>query len=153
MQRVDFVNKENEEDIRIGSFETRISQENYEPIQTKLEKNLAEQENQLVGTADRLEFFTRFTCCQALLFKSWVEASDKLMKKIQEEKENQKSSEIPSLYVDIHEEVFTNLFKSPEYASNLGGMINASMWMMKNYNIFARNPDSDNVYYSNGNNQ
>jgi hypothetical protein len=153
MQRVDFLNKENEKDIRIRSFETEVSQKKHEPIQTKSKEDLVEQENQQVVTANRLEFYTRFACCQVLLFKSWIEASDKLIKKIQTEKKNQKSSEISSLYVDIHEEVFTGLFKSPEYASNLGRMINASMLMIKNYNnIFSHNPDSDNVYYPNRNN-
>lgn len=141
MQRVDFLNKENEKDIRIQSFETEVSQKKHEPIQTKSEENSMGQENQQVVVSDRLEFFTRLTCCQALLFKSWVEASDKLIKKIQIEKENRKSSDIPSLYIDIHEEIFTNLFKSPEYASNFGRMINASMSIMKNCNILGSHSD------------
>ncbi|MGI0065298.1 MAG: poly(R)-hydroxyalkanoic acid synthase subunit PhaE, partial [Nitrosotalea sp.] len=130
-------------DIRIQSFETEISQKKHEPIQTKSEENSTKQENQQAVMSDRLEFFTRLTCCQALLFKSWVEASNKLIKKIQIEKGNRKSPDIPSLYINIHEEVFTNLFKSPEYASNLGKMINASMSIMKNCNILG--PHSDEV--------
>lgn len=91
--------------------------------------------------ANGMDFFMGFTYCQTLLCKSWLEASSKLAKKIQAEKEN---SEIPSAYVEVHEEVFTNLFKSPEYASNLGRMINASMTMMKNWKILAQNSSESN---------
>lgn len=143
MQRVDFLNKENEKDVKIQTNETRTLQKKYELAQTKSEEKSIKQKEQQIVTSDKLEFFTRFACCQVLLFKSWVEASDKLMKKVQVEKTDQGNIDIQSLYVDIHEEIFTNLFKSPEYASNLGRMINASMSLIKNYNILVNNLNSD----------
>ena len=135
MQRVDFLNKDNEKDIEIKSLRSRYHK-NHESIQTQLEENLDEHEKQSPLVRDRLEFFTSFTCCQAMIFKSWIEAYDKLIKKIQVEKESERS-DIPLLYVDIHEEIFSNLFKSTEYASNLGRMINSSMLMMKRWQILA----------------
>ncbi len=148
MQRAEYLNNDNEKDIRVKSFKTELSQKIREPIQTKLKKDSSEQESQIMTS--RLEFFTGYACCQALIFKSWVEASDKLIKKIQTEKGNQENLGIPSLYVDIHEDVFTNLFKSSEYASNLGRMINASMLIMKNWQILAKNDlCSPNQDYSN----
>ncbi|MDE1826951.1 MAG: hypothetical protein KGH99_02820 [Thaumarchaeota archaeon] len=149
MQRVDFLNKDNEKDIRIQSFRTKIPQKKHESIQTQSEENLSEREKQ-AAVADRSEFFTAFAYCQALIFKSWIEASDKLVKRMQAEK-GQESSEIPSLYVDIHEEIFTTLFKSPEYASNLGRMINASMLVMKNWQILSKNNSDSKNDYSNKN--
>ncbi len=143
MQRVDFLNKENEKDLKIQTNETKTLQKKYEFVQTKSEKEPIEQKEQQLVTSDKLEFCTRFAYCQVLLFKSWVEASDKLMKKVQAEKMDQRNIDIQSLYVDIHEEIFTNLFKSPEYASNLGRMVNASMNMIKNYNILVNNFNSD----------
>jgi hypothetical protein len=140
---MDFLNKENEKNIEIQTNDTRTLQKKYEFVQTKSEEESVKQKEQQIVTSDRLEFFTRFACCQTLLFKSWVEASDKLMKKVQAEKIDQKNADIQSLYVDIHEEIFTNLFKSPEYASNLGGMINASMVMIKNYNVLVNSLNSD----------
>jgi hypothetical protein len=101
----------------------------------------AQEQDSLRMIASSVEFFRSFVYCQTLLCKSWLEASDKLTKKVQIEKEN---LDISSAYVDVHEEIFTTLFKSPEYASNLGRMINASMVMMKNWKILAQN-SSDSI--------
>lgn len=150
MQRVDFQNKDNKKNIGIQSFRTKISQKKHESIQTQSEENLSEHEKQ-AAVADRSEFFTAFAYCQALIFKSWIEASDKLIKKIQAKKEDRESSEIPSLYIDIHEEIFTTLFKSSEYAANLGRLINSSMLIMKNWQILSKNSPDSKKDYSNKN--
>jgi hypothetical protein len=89
-------------------------------------------QNSTIMTKPEVEFLTRFTYCQAMLFKSWVEASDQIAKKLPTIKKDSKNS-IPALYIKICEETFTSLFKSSEYASNLGKMINASMSLIRNY--------------------
>lgn len=113
----------------------------------KIDRNSAEtssQQNSTTMMEPGFEFFTRFTYCQALLFKSWIEASDQVTKKLSTVKRGSKNSkEISTLYIKIHEEIFTNLFKSPEYASNLGKMINASMSLIRNYKTISEKNNLD----------
>jgi len=75
------------------------------------------------------ELFTRLAYCQALLYKAWVEAADDLTNKVTKTKANNldNSKDLTSLYIDTFEEKFTNLFKSPEFASNLCKLLNALM--------------------------
>ncbi|MDE1764808.1 MAG: hypothetical protein KGI27_00900 [Thaumarchaeota archaeon] len=142
MQRIDFLLKENKKDQRTDSFKLETAKINRKQIQAKPEK-LHTQENQQISVSNDLEFVTGLAWCQALLFKSWIEAFDKLIKTREEKRGD--ALEISSLYVDIHEEVFTNLFKSQLYTSNLGRMINASMLMMKNWQNHASSSSSDNA--------
>ena len=111
------------------------------------------QKNSTTMMEPGLEFFTRFTYGQALLFKSWVEASDQVAKKLPAVKRDSKNSkEIYTLYIKTYEETFTNLFKSPEYASNLGKMIDASMALIRNSKaVSKKNRDFDKKYPSNKN--
>ncbi|MDE1828789.1 MAG: hypothetical protein KGI25_00550 [Thaumarchaeota archaeon] len=148
MQRIDFLVKESKKDLRTDSFRLEKVEINHEPIQIKKEES-RRQENQQPAVSDNLEFFTGFAWCQVLIFKSWIEASDKLVK-MQAEK-GDGAIEMSSLYVDVHEEIFTNLFKSRLYASNLGRMINASMLMMKNWQNLTYSSSSDNTNNSNKN--
>lgn len=124
---MDFPKLENKNDSSLDSIRNKVDVESV---------GAAQEQDSLKMIASSMEFFMSFAYCQTLLCKSWLEASDKLTKEVRAEKEH---SEIPSAYVDVHEEIFTNLFKSPEYASNLGRMINASMMMMKNWKILAQN--------------
>src|SRR5574337_1398551 len=146
MQRIDFLIKENKKDIKNGFLETINLK--HETIQVKPEAPSV-QENQQLAVPNNLEFFTGFAWCQSLLFKSWIEASDRL-EKIRAERVDD-ATEISSLYVDVHEEVFTNLFKSQLYASSLGRMINASMLIMKNWQNLACGSDPGNAGYPNQN--
>jgi len=86
-----------------------------------------------VATANGFELFTRFAYCQALLYKAWVEASDELASKVTKsiDLDHNNSKELTSLYIDTFEKVFTNLFKSPEFASNLGKLLNSLMECIK----------------------
>lgn len=108
----------------------------------KISIETSNQQNSTTRVEPELEFFTRFTYCQTLLFKSWVEASDQVSKKLPTVKSDSKNS-ISTLYIKTYEETFTNLFKSPEYASNLGKMINASMVLIRNYNITPKKNNND----------
>lgn len=126
-QTLDFPKLENKNDYSFDEAHNKVDMESVEDVQ---------RQNSVKVIASSMEFFRSFAYCQTLLCKSWLEASDKLTKKVRAEKEN---LEISSAYVDVHEEVFTNLFKSSEYASNLGRMINASMIMMKNWKTLAQN--------------
>lgn len=126
-QTLDFPKLENKTDSSFDEIHNKVDMGSVETIQ---------EQNSLKVIASSMEFFRSFAYCQTLLCKSWLEASDKLTNKVRVGEEN---SEISSVYVDIHEEIFTSLFKSPEYASNLGRMINASMIMMKNWKTLAQN--------------
>lgn len=122
---------------------------------TDIDSETHHQQNSTPMMEPGLEFFTRFTYCQTLLFKSWIEASDQVAKKLPSVKRDSKNSkEIYALYIKTYEETFTNLFKSPEYASNLGKMINASMVLIRNSKtISKKNRDFDKKYISNKNKQ
>lgn len=126
-QTLDFPKLENKVDSSLDENHNKVDM---------VSVGVMQEQNSSKVIASSMEFFRSFAYCQTLLWKSWLEASDKLTKKIRIGEEN---SEISSVYVDIHEEIFTNLFKSPEYASNLGRMINASMIMMKNWKILGKN--------------
>ena len=126
-QTLNFLKLENKNDGSLDDVHNKVDMESMGFVQ---------EQDSLKMISSSMDFFMSFAYCQILLCKSWLEALDKLTKKIQKEKEN---SEISSVYVDVHEEIFTNLFKSPEYASNLGRMINASMITMKNWKILAQN--------------
>lgn len=137
-QTLDFPKLENKVDSSLDETHNKVDMGSVGVVQ---------EQNSLKVIASSMEFFRSFTYCQTLLWKSWLEASDKLTKQIRIGGEN---SEISSVYVDIHEEIFTNLFKSPEYASNLGRMINASMIMMKNWKTLGKNiQESEDNDYSN----
>ena len=129
MQRADLLTGENKKDEKLDSqvlgIGTGEQYVNGEPQGSFPKEGYGEQ-----VFSGRLDFFAGVAWCQALIFRSWIEASDKLMK-LQSGKVS--GREIPTLYVDVHEEVFTTLFKSQSYASNLGRAINASMVMLKNW--------------------
>lgn len=134
MEFLEFKNKNHSElNETIGLEDRKID---------KISTEISPQQNSTTRIEPELEFFTRFTYCQTLLFKSWVEASDQVSKKLPTVKSGLKNS-ISTLYIKIYEETFTNLFKSPEYASNLGKMINASMALIRNYNIASEKNNSD----------
>lgn len=124
MQRVDFIaeNGNKADSCAVGQAA--------EPSPAGALRNSSLPEARRQALSGRLEFFTGFAWCQALIFKSWVEASDRLMRSHSEAGQDR---EVSSLYIDIHEEIFTNLFKSQLYASNVGRMVNASMVMLKNW--------------------
>lgn len=107
-----------------------------------VERELATFANNLNGhigmdtvTANGFEFFTRFAYCQALLYKAWVEASDRLASKMTEstnhERNNNSKEELTSLYIDTFEEIYTDLLRSPEFASSLGKLLNSLMGCIK----------------------
>ncbi len=83
--------------------------------------------NMDTATGSGFELLTRFAYCQALLYKAWVEASDKLAGKVTESVNHDlnNSKELASLYIDTFEETFTDLFRSPEFASNLARLLNS----------------------------
>lgn len=86
-------------------------------------------------TANGLEFVTRFAYCQVLLYKAWVEASDVLANKLTNSSHpNNDSSELTSLYIDTFEETFTSLFRSPQFAWNIGKLLNSLIENIKNNN-------------------
>lgn len=142
MQRIDFLLKENKKDFKVDSLRPEAIKIKHEQAQSKPEEK-GMQENTPDVVAGKFEFFTGLAWCQTLLYKSWIEASDKLVKLRAERVDD--TAEISSLYVDVHEDVFTNLFKSQLYASNLGKMINASMLMMKNWQNPTSSSNSDNA--------
>lgn len=73
-----------------------------------------------------LEFFNTAAYCQTMLCKAWLEASDKLVKKMKVlDNEHGNSADIKSLYIDTFEETFTSLFRSPEYAIGISRMVNS----------------------------
>ncbi len=139
MQRIDFLVKGNEKDTRTDSLIEKM-EERQAPLLSESHESLVKKGQKTV-LLDKFDFFTGFAWCQALIFKSWLEASDKLVR-LQSEMVEKK--EISSLYVDVHEEVFTNLFKSQLYASSLGRMINASMLILKNWQTLHQNPNPEN---------
>ncbi len=84
-------------------------------------------------TTNVFELFTRFAYCQALLYKAWVEASDKVASEMTRVGEQiSTNSNISSLYIDTFEDAFTNLFRSPEFALNAGKLLNSLMEYTKN---------------------
>ncbi len=85
------------------------------------------------AAANGFELFTRFAYCQSLLYKAWVEASDELARNLAKSvnHDHNISKEITSLYIDTFEETFTSLFRSPEFASNLGKLLNSLMGCIK----------------------
>ena len=94
--------------------------------------NLNEQNAIDATTTNGFEFFTRFAYCQALLYKAWVEASDELANKVPKSmNRHANSKEATSLYIDTFEETFTNLFRSPQFVSNLGKLLNCFMEHIK----------------------
>ena len=85
------------------------------------------------ATANGFELFTRFTYCEALLYKAWVEASDTLADKVTKSinRDLNNSKDHTSLYIDTFEETFTDLFRSPEFASNLSKLLDSLMEIIK----------------------
>ena len=156
-RQASFLNRENRTNLEMGGQTVEIFQlkntNDFKPTETigvddkKIDRNSAEtshRQNSITMMEPGFEFFTRFTYCQALLFKSWVEASDQVAKKLPDVKRDSKNSkEISTLHIKIYEETFTNLFKSPEYASNLGKMINASMSLIRNYKVVSEKNNVD----------
>lgn len=141
MQRADFLVKENEKDDRTGSLLLGTVKINREPIQDERYPHVQEAQNPV--PAEKLDYFTGIAWCQALLFGSWIEASGKIMK-IQKER-GKDACKTSSLFVDVHDDVFTNLFKSQLFASNLGKMINGSMLMVKNWQNLLRSFSLDST--------
>ncbi len=108
-----------------------LSKADHENIvkETKLIENSNENNNDKI-TSSGFEFFTRLSYCQAMLYKTWVESSDKASSILSLTKSDNKK-EITSLHIGIYEDAFTNLFKSSEYASNLGKLLNSAMDYVK----------------------
>ncbi len=101
--------------------------------------DLNEQNTIDATTTNGFEFFTRFAYCQALLYKAWVEASDELANKVPKSMNHHANSkETTSLYIDTFEETFTNLFRSPQFVSNLGKLLNSLMEHIKANNDMPR---------------
>lgn len=94
---------------------------------TSIAKNLADNSFTKIATSG-FEVFMRISCCQSMLYKTWLDASDQVSSKIQGLAETAITQErISSLHIEVCDDAFTRLFKSSEYASNLGRMINSAM--------------------------
>lgn len=138
MQRADFLIKDNKEEKMADTSLPETAELNNWSAKTG--QDLHAREDQQSG---RPEFFTGLVWCQALLIKSWIDAYGR-MTRMQKEGDYE---EISSLYVDVHEDVFTELFKSQLYASNLGRMINGSMLMMKSWKGLLRSSSLGSTSY------
>lgn len=89
--------------------------------------------------ANGFEFFTRLVYCQALLYKTWAETSDELAQMTKSIDPNpHDSKKRTSLYINIFEEKFTNLFRSPEFASNMGKLLNSLLECIKEKDNISR---------------
>lgn len=87
------------------------------------------------------ELFSRFAYHQMLLYKAYIEASEKAAGKIGKIARN--DSNVNSLYIDIFEETFTNMFKSNEYSANLGKLMNSLMkWIRYSNSTLRKIADS-----------
>lgn len=106
-------------------LEKLLDQEEIE--KTPIAKNLADDNFTKIVTSG-FEVFIGISCCQSMLYKTWLDASDQVSSKIQGLAETGITQErISSLHIEVCDDVFTSLFKSSEYASNLGRMINSAM--------------------------
>jgi hypothetical protein len=118
---------------------TRVPAKNAKKWSSLFAINLNKRTNADPATSNGFELFTRFAYCQALLYKAWVEASDKVANEMTRvgEQDN-KDSNVISLYVDTFEDVFTNLFRSPEFSLNASKLLNSLMEYSKNGDDIAK---------------
>ncbi|MGH9923288.1 MAG: hypothetical protein ACRD38_11110 [Nitrososphaerales archaeon] len=122
----DFVNAHKD---NLESRKTQLSSKDNKDV----EKGLGVLSNYLNGhnhtdatTAHGFELLRRLAYCQAQLYKAWIEASDEVADRLAEMKDLEYGSkELTSLCINTFEEKFTMLFKSPEFASNMGKMLNS----------------------------
>lgn len=128
-QSADLLNireQNNSESHRTSNILPETTDKSIAELQKVLALYLNEHNNIDTTTANGLEFFTRFAYCQALLYKAWVEASDSLANKLTKSSNpNNDSNELTSLYIDTFEETFTSLFRSPQFAWNMGKLLNS----------------------------
>lgn len=128
-QSVDLLNigeQNNSESHKTSNILPETTDKSIAKLQKVLALYLNEHNNIDTTTANGLEFFTRFAYWQALLYKTWVEASDVLANKLTKSSNpNNDSNELTPLYIDTFEETFTSLFRSPQFAWNMGKLLNS----------------------------
>ncbi|MEM2760862.1 MAG: hypothetical protein QXU32_11080 [Nitrososphaerales archaeon] len=82
------------------------------------------------------EVLTRFAYCQALLYKAWVDASDEIADKLTKStNKNKNPKDLTALYIETFETRFTELFRTPEFMSNLSRLLDSLMEQMKANNV------------------
>lgn len=146
-ESVNLLNVHGKNDSKSKSLKTaKVDNKNTEKQPTILTSDLNGHNGLDAAATNGFEFFTRLAYCQALLYKSWVETADELASNVAKSANpsNNNSKELTSLYIDAFEEKFTDLFRSPEFASNLGKLLNCLMVCIKEKDdiseIFLNNP-------------